>query len=172
MYYIQSLCRKKWALTRHLSSRGQCVFIKAAFMTHFGTSLSAHCLSVVPHVRRCLRVEWCLSRSESWTWRTTACAGTITWTCMTDMSVASGSAVSAACPGLARWLPPATRCKWSWCRTPTQLGVVSWPLMQQSGRTKEVMTLFHYQLITGYIRKETQPCAAPVRPRRRRMSII
>lgn len=59
-------------------------------------------------------------------------------------STGSVSAASVVLPNPERWSPMETRCKWSWCQTPTQLGVVSLLYTQRFGQMKEVTRLPTY----------------------------
>ncbi len=55
-------------------------------------------------------------------------------------------------PNPERWSPMETRCKWSWCQMPTQLGVVSLLYTQRFAQMKEVTRLpthFHPNIESG-----------------------
>lgn len=67
-------------------------------------------------------------------------------------SMGSVSAASVVPPNLERWSPMETRCKWSWCQMPTQLGVVSLLYTQRFAQMKEVTrlpTYYHPNIESG-----------------------
>lgn len=67
-------------------------------------------------------------------------------------STGSVSAASVVLPNPERWSPVETRCKWSWCQTPTQLGVVSLLYTQRFAQMKEVTrlpTYYHPNIVSG-----------------------
>lgn len=82
--------------------------------------------------------------SELWILRVIVFADMTMLMYMTATSTGSVSAASVVPPDPERWSPMETRCKWSWCQMPTQLGVVSLLYTQRFAQMKEVTRLPTY----------------------------